>query len=84
MLTSKNPGLYRSRILLLLWLHRFIAIHAQNVYHLGCPHAVTAAGANILDAVRVRIVAACRLTCCVPCAFAALDTVHVNIIPSLL
>lgn len=89
MFTSKIRGLYRSRILILLWLHRFIAVHAQNVYYLGCPHAVTAAGANIFDAVGVWAAAACWLACRVPCAFAArcaatLDAVHVDVIPSLL
>ena len=89
MFTSKIRGLYRSRILILLWLHRFIAVHAQNVYYLGCPHAVTAAGTYIFDTVGVWAAAACWLACRVPCTFAArciaaLYAVHANVVPALL
>lgn len=44
-LTSKKLWVLNcSQSFLLLWQHWLVAVHAQNVYCLGCPHAVTAAG----------------------------------------
>ena len=72
-----------------MWQHWLVAVHTQNVYRLGCPHAVTAAGAYIFDAVGVWAAATYWLACRVPCAFAArcvaaLYAVHANVVPALL
>lgn len=68
-------------------LHRLVAIHTQNMHRFSGSYAVSAAGADIFDAVAVRgvAVAACGVSCpfaarCV----AALDTVHIDVIPALL
>lgn len=79
----------RSRIFFLFGLHGLVAVHAHDMHRSGGSYAVSAAGANIFDAVGVWAAAACWLACRVPCAFAArcaatLDAVHVDVIPSLL
>lgn len=60
------------------------------MHRFGGSYAVSAAGADIFDAVAVRVaVAACGLACGVSCPFAArcvaaLDAVHIDVIPALL
>ena len=70
-------------------LHGFVAVHAHYMHRFGGSYAVSTAGAEIFDAVAVRVaVAALWLACGVSCSFAArcvaaFDAVHVDVIPAL-